>query len=374
MYGGQVIDVDIHHQWRSMDDIFPYLSEEWQVRLRAADGRRMSIQAARGTWYFVEGSERMDAIPQDGAPAGSSLELMCEQLLDPMDTRGAVLTYNVGLESGLSNPHLAAALCRAANDWTVEHWLSRDDRLRGSILVGPELPAVAAREIRRFADEERMCQVLLVANPLSRPFGHPIYDDIWRAAEETGKAVAIHAGGEGIYKGREAAGGVVSTMLERYEVLHQPGMHYLSSLVTHGVFEKFPGARVILVEFGFAWFPPFVWRLDSSYALLKRECPLVKRLPSEYFRDHLKFSTQPLDNVPPRQFRELLYSYAEFERMLCYSSDYPHWDADEPEQLAKMIPREWRQRVFFENAAEFYGLEGGSEARTTSSPRNLAAQ
>ena len=40
--------------------------------------------------------------------------------------------------------------------------------------------------------------------------------------------------------------------------------------------------------------------------------------------------------------------------MLLFATDYPHWDFDDPEQVA--IPREWRQDVFSENARRLYKL------------------
>ena len=40
---------------------------------------------------------------------------------------------------------------------------------------------------------------------------------------------------------------------------------------------------------------------------------------------------------------------------LCFASDYPHWDFDDPGFMLKRLPESWRDRVLHENAAELYG-------------------
>jgi hypothetical protein len=35
---------------------------------------------------------------------------------------------------------------------------------------------------------------------------------------------------------------------------------------------------------------------------------------------------------------------------LCFSTDYPHWDADTPAYIRRRLPPEWHRKVFYENA------------------------
>jgi uncharacterized protein len=43
--------------------------------------------------------------------------------------------------------------------------------------------------------------------------------------------------------------------------------------------------------------------------------------------------------------------------MLCFATDYPHWDLDDPTFIASRIPRAWWPKVFYRNAAKVYGWQ-----------------
>ena len=43
-------------------------------------------------------------------------------------------------------------------------------------------------------------------------------------------------------------------------------------------------------------------------------------------------------------------------RTLLFSSDYPHWDFDDPFAAFKDVPDALKRRIFYENAAELYRL------------------
>jgi predicted TIM-barrel fold metal-dependent hydrolase len=129
------------------------------------------------------------------------------------------------------------------------------------------------------------------------------------------------------------------------------------SLVCHGVFEKYPGLRVAVLETGTLWLPEVFWRLDANWKALRAEVPWVKRLPSELIREHMIFGSQPLEE--PRKLRQLhqvLEAIDGLEDMLVLCTDYPHWDFDAPDLVLARLPASWREKVGSENARRFYGL------------------
>ena len=77
----------------------------------------------------------------------------------------------------------------------------------------------------------------------------------------------------------------------------------VSSLVIEGVFERFPRLKVVLIEGGFAWLPSLMWRLDKLFERMRDEVPHLKPPPSEYIREHIWVTTQPMEEPDDRRHR-----------------------------------------------------------------------
>jgi len=365
---GGVVDCDVHHDWATPDVLLPYLSKGWReyVQGPSRSGTGSAIQTRTVpinpslTWPSPAGIYRPESYPPGGGQPASDYELVRRQHLDPHRIERAVLTYGAGsFVAALPNPYFAAEVARAANDWCLDTWLDgRDDRLYGAILLANQLPDEAAAEIRRLAGHPRMVEALLVANGIGKPFGHPLFHPIFEAAAETGLPVAIHVGGEGL-AGQVVAptgSGNPSSYLEYVTLSPQGIMTHLVSLIVHGVFEKYPSLRVLLVECSTGWIPWLLWRLDNNYKALRRDAPWLRRRPSEYFRDHVRVTTQPLDSPEESDQLVELLGFIGGEDILCYSSDYPHWDADELPYVIGRLPKAWLPKVLRENAMELYGF------------------
>jgi predicted TIM-barrel fold metal-dependent hydrolase len=67
--------------------------------------------------------------------------------------------------------------------------------------------------------------------------------------------------------------------------------------------------------------------MDANYDLMRRESPWVKKWPSEYFREHVFVTTQPFEStITSRQLSNLYTNFEYLQDVLCFSTDYPHWD------------------------------------------------
>jgi uncharacterized protein len=356
MYNGPVIDCDVHHARATDEELLEYLSAGWREYIVDRGPAGIMPLTVQDGLPNPHGFMRADTYPPTGGPAGSDYVTMRRQLLDRCDLRRAILTFGDDSHvAGHHNPYFATELARALNDWSVDRWLSADTRLASSILVAAQLPDEAAKEIKRHAANPRMVQVMLVDNPYNYPFGHPVFHPIYQAAEETGRPIAIHGGAGGWANPASTGGGNVNLYFEAHTLWPQVVMTHLVSFVSHGVFEKFPRLKLLLIEAGSAWLPSLLWRFDAEYKGLRREVPWLKRLPSEYVAEHVWLTTQPLEFSPKREQVAQLLGWIEGDRKLVYSSDYPHWDADEINYVASRLPETWHRRVFFENALAFYG-------------------
>jgi len=357
-YGGPIFDVDVHHRLRADADVADYLDAEWREHVvRAGKGFRVQPPLLDGV-VRIAGPGRDDAVPAGGGKAGSDYATLRDQLLDPSADYRVVLTHQLGEFGCHPNQYFARALCRAMNDWTIEQWLPLDERLHAVVVVPQAEPEEAAREIRRVGGHPRLVGVLFSGNVLGRPIGDPLFHPIFDAAAEVGLAVVAHLSTTARpHPGAIAAGGRL-TFLTAVSQGSQQAMHYISSLLVHGVFEQWPGLRLLLAEYGIGWLPYAMWRLDQTYPLLKLESPWVKRLPSEVIREHVRVSTQPLeeDFGDRSGLFDLLSCIDGVERLLCFSSDYPHWTMDEPDYVARRLPEAWRPLVMNDNACELFDL------------------
>ncbi len=347
-----MIDCDVHNDWHSADELLPYMDPNFRDYLQRGElpGPRGAFPHAHRPWLHPEGFMRTD-LTTDGHP-GANYDVMREKLLDRFDYDYAILLGEEAIEvSTLGNPYFASALARAYNDWMIDTWLPKDPRFKGSIVVAPQDPQGAAAEIRRVGDHPDIVQVL-VSSGSYRPYGDRVYHPIWEAAAELDLPVAAHLGGQGGLNYQPIGGGPTTFFWETHALLCETGMAHVGSMIAHGVFERWPNLTFVLIECGVSWLPGILWRLDADFKALRKETPWLKRLPSEYARDHIRLTTQPLEQPKDKQHLWNVLEAIDGQHTLMFSSDYPHWDFDDPAQV--QIPPDWRADVFDGNARKVY--------------------
>ena len=349
-----IADCDIHPVRRKPDDFDPWLSARWREHLKTFGGlRRLGMQAGPAFPKGQPDAARRDAMPPEGGRAGSSLSFMQKQHLDPNNVVFGVLNP---LQSGqgVANPELCAALCYATNEWQVAEWTSKDSRLKASIVVPYEFPEACVAEIQRWAGHKDFVQVLVLSRT-GEPLGNRRYWPIYQAAAEAGLPVAVHAFGYG--GGPITSTGWPTHYIEEMAGHAQSCQAGLGSLVIEGVFERFPGLKIIMVESGFAWAPAFAWRLDKTWKALKAETPHLKQSPSEYLKQHVWWTTQPMEEPEPRTHVLDTIKWMGWDRLL-FATDYPHWDFDDPAQALPLPLTDAQRHAFFrDNALAAYGVK-----------------
>jgi predicted TIM-barrel fold metal-dependent hydrolase len=253
------------------------------------------------------------------------------------------------------NIDVGSALATAWNDWLVETWLNADKRFLGSVSVNMNDPVAAAAEIRRIGGHEQMVQVLVTGESVHL-YGHRAYDAVYDACCEMGLAFAMHPGSEGALDSSTPVG-APSSYFEWHTTLPLTFQAHCVSFLAEGTFERFPKLKVMLVEGGIGWLPSLLWRMDKNFKALRATVPWLKRLPSEYAFDHIRLTTQPIEEPPKDEMLLQMFEMLHAERTLCYSSDFPHWDFDDPRKaLPSRMPTALAQRIYHDNAAELYGL------------------
>ncbi len=350
------VDCDIHptlSDRRAAD----FLTEPWRTRFLSGNKGAGGI----GVWN-PNGVRRADARLPDGAFIDESAQTLGAHFLDHYDIAFGVLNPGSLGRALTPEPDYAAAMTAATNDVVAHDWLPADARLRASILVSPVDPHLAAREIERWAGHSGFVQVLMPA-AAAMPYGNRFYHPIYAAAEKQNLPVAIHPGAEGTgIAGAPTPTGYTNGYLEWHTGLMTGYVSHLISLVTEGVFQKFPGLRWVLIEGGVAWLPPLLWRFDKNWKALRLTAPWLTRPPSEIVADHVFLSTQPIEEPDDIEHFRTIMGMFPADKMVMFSSDYPHWDGDTPDFCARAFPKDLRARVLHETARELYRLPAPTEA------------
>jgi predicted TIM-barrel fold metal-dependent hydrolase len=304
---------------------------------------------------------RLDALTPAGGPPGSDPAFALEQWIDPYDITAAVLIpVQAGVMTSWGDERVGTEFLGALNRYLLEAWVGLDSRYKATISVSPYDMRGAIAEIDALGEEPGVVGVFVphaaVAMGRSQMFG------VYEAAERRGLPVVLHpTGAEGnLTDAPRVAGGLPDTYPERHSLLLQPGQAILASMIFGGVFDAFPDLKLVLSEYGVTWAAPLVWRMDRAWEQGDRELAGLKRAPSEYVRDNVRFTTQPLDEPPHlSQLWELL-ELVDARHTLMFSSDYPHWDTDDPRVvMSSRLPAPLRRAIAFENAAACFGSRLG---------------
>lgn len=351
----RVVDCDVHPTPRRgalMEFLDPKIAREVKLKAQGAENGLYYDPPD----YHHSKAMRVDSFPDDGEFACSDPALAFQQLV--LDS-GSDLIMLGPTSGGMGDTdEEVTAMAAATNLWQEAAWLNKEDnwhgRFYGSICANITEPERAALEIEHWAGHDRFKQILIHAEP--RPsWGHPKYDPIWAAAVKHNIPVACHLG-----RGRHnlLPMSPVGFMTYNHDFMVTYSMlaaNQVMSLIFDGVFERFPTLQIVFIEHAFSWILPLMWRMDAIHAARGNETGLSKE-PSKYVRDNIWFTTQPLDYPEDKLELTRAFEWMQADKIMLFSSDYPHWTFDEPRWLAKHVPDQMRNAVMYQNALDLFGL------------------
>jgi uncharacterized protein len=340
------IDCDIHPGVPEIKALLPYMNDFWQESFiaRGLDGFDMmsyplgSPIACRPDWRVK------------GERPGSSLSGMQRDALDAFGISLAICNPLTGGQVAASES-MGAAICSAVNDWIVEHWLNKDRRLRASIVIPPQAPLLAVEEIERLADEKRFVQILMPA-ACEMMLGRSYYWPIYEVAAKYDLPIGLHAGS--MYRYAPTSTGWPSHYLHDYVANSQLFEDQLLSLISNGVFNRYPQLRFVLIESGVTWLPGFIWRAIKTWRGVRAEVPWVKRSPAEIIRENVRLTVQPIDAPRGSNVFDRIIEMIDSDNMLLFASDYPHWQFDGDAVLPSGLSPTLLQRIRVDNPLATY--------------------
>jgi predicted TIM-barrel fold metal-dependent hydrolase len=259
--------------------------------------------------------------------------------------------------------HRLAGL-RAHNRWMAAFCAELPERRAGvgQILLNDVDEAV--RDVHWIADNGLRGGVLLPGMPPDvpiPPLHAPIYDPVWQACEERGVIVNAHGGSASPDYGEYPAS-LSMWLMETTWFSHRP----LWSLILSGVFDRFPGMRLVLAEQGSGWIRNALDTMDQFYAQIARggigelrfvEPCLLGKMPSEYWETNCAVAASFMHRSDCER-RALIGS-----DHVMWGSDYPHLEGTAPfskEGIAKTyagLDADEVQMMLAGNAARVYGFD-----------------
>ena len=131
-------------------------------------------------------------------------------------------------------------------------------------------------------------------------------------------------------------------------------MAAFTSMMTRGMFEKYPRLKCAVLEAGSNWITAWLDRMDHKNEVMRAFSPM-KLAPSEYFKRQCLISAEPDEDLTGPVLERL------GEDFMVWASDYPHVDAsfgvvEEIRSRLAGLPESAQRKVLGENALRFYGL------------------
>ena len=260
-----------------------------------------------------------------------------------------------GEEWALGDAAFSIALCQTLNDARAEYASHDPERLKLVAKLPMIEPKAAAEELERCVTEHGFVGLVTATHIREKNLDDPSFDPVWETAQRLGVAVCTHGGGQ--------APGQTPLMVDRFDsrlgihaMTHPLGaMQAVYNFAVGGLWARFPDLRVGFMEAGVGWLPFWLERLDEHWELMPEQAPLIDQPPSTYFAGRGFLTTEPDEKMIPYVFEAVA------DDVVCYSSDYCHWDCAFPDSVKILMERpdlsdEIKPALFADNAAKLYGL------------------
>jgi len=257
------------------------------------------------------------------------------------------------------NPAYVTAMCDAYNRWLGDV-LSGQERLKWVGVVNLDDIPGAARQVKE-AKKLGAVGMMILGTVGDRLLDDPSLLPFYDALAEADLPLAVHVGWacpaiNNLYSHIYPSGVIAFSM---------PVLMGLVSMMSGGIFDRFPALRVVFLEAGCLWVHFILERLHHRFQhsgknlanVVSRTAPIQKSEPMDYVKQgNLYFSAEVEDALLP-QVLDLVG-----DGQILFGSDMPHGDR---ERFAEKILRDRtdisaaaKSKILESNPAKFYRLAG----------------
>ena len=254
---------------------------------------------------------------------------------------------------------LVTAVFRTYNDWLGEFCQADPERLKGIAMVNVDDVKAGATELERCVKLGMAGAMIPVYLPDGKSYSSPEYEVLWSTAQGAGMTLAFHIG-TNRSSSRDTARVGVDTTPGAYANLDYWVRETLADLIFNGVFERFPGLKIVAVEHELAWAAHFLEQMDYTYNQRPPGDDWKRfnndMLPSDFFHRNVFLSFQ--ESALGVRLRDVIGV-----DNLLWGSDYPHFESTFPrsrEILGELLAGctdEEKAKIAGGNAARVYHID-----------------
>jgi predicted TIM-barrel fold metal-dependent hydrolase len=254
-----------------------------------------------------------------------------------------------------------AAQCRVWNDWAWETYGPYNDFMSPMAAIMTADIELAIAEIKRVADIgfrgiTLPCKPIWGAHDARHPnYNMTMFDPMWAVIQDCDITITYHIStGRDPRAARKDGGAIINYAAHALSPTIEP----MACMCASGLFERFPKLRFALIECGIGWVP---WALEAMDEAARKHhmwaFPKLKKLPSDYFREHgaASFQDDPIGI-------ELAVKHNLVDNFL-WANDYPHHEGSWPHS-AESIERQMqdlsdaqRANILGLNAAKMFKFD-----------------
>jgi len=282
------------------------------------------------------------------------------QIMDEENIWLQVLYPTLFLAYPLScNPDYVTAMCDAYNRWLGDV-LSGQERLKWVGVVNLDDVPAAVRQVKE-AKKSDAVGMMILGTAGDRLLDDPSLLPFYEAVAEVDLPLAVHVGWacpsiNNLYTHVYPSGVIAFSM---------PVLMGLVSMMSGGIFDRFPSLRVVYLEAGCLWVHFILERLHHRFQhsgknlvnVVSRTAPIQKIEPMEYVKKGNLYFSAEIEDVLLPQVLELVG-----DGQILFGSDMPHGDrerfAEKTLRERKDISEAAKTKILESNPAKFYRLPG----------------
>ena len=247
---------------------------------------------------------------------------------------------------------------RTYNDWLAEFCATNPDQLKGIAMINLDDVGDGVRELERCA-KLGLPGAMIAEYPLEeRRYDNSEYEVFWAAAQDLDMPLSLHTATRREGRRRSQGAATVRDASSRSTKVFYPAAS-LCDMIFSGVFERYPGLKVAVVEFELSWVPYLVSSMDYTYVERNEEASYRFKnnlRPSDFFHSNVYLSFQE-DDVGIR-LRDIIGVDS-----MMWGSDYPHSESTFPKSMEILdrildgVPQDERDKIVGTNVARLYNFD-----------------